>query len=410
MVSDIARFESIARRRPDRLPPFSFALALRMLAGLAVLMLSAIRPDVAHAEPPPLTIAVVATVGSPHQPHGDEALAAARDAVDTINRRGGLLGRKLHLLARSEDCTSATAETIAYALTALPPLERPLAVIGHLCSGAAIAAGRIYSEAGLLMISSGARHPRLTDQRTAPLIFRLAGRDDRIGVDVAALIADRFAGRRVALVHDRSAQSRGLTDAVDQELRQRGIRPALREAYIHGEKSYAPLVDRLIQAEAEVIFLPAQPIELGIILARLAELRQRATVIASDVVAVPEIEAVGRAAGSRLIVMLPWLQTSPQPTHKLWSEPTAPSPVIPNDAQKSARSPVWQQTHAAVMAWASAVLKSTSTDTASIVRALETEAAATVAGPIRFDTRGDAVVTSFVPWTWRDGGWSPLAP
>jgi ABC-type branched-subunit amino acid transport system substrate-binding protein len=55
------------------------------------------------------------------------------------------------------------------------------AVLGHLCSGAAISASRIYEDAAVLFFGSSATNPKLTEQgfRT---VFRIAGRDTREGI------------------------------------------------------------------------------------------------------------------------------------------------------------------------------------------------------------------------------------
>jgi branched-chain amino acid transport system substrate-binding protein len=341
----------------------------------------------------------VATAGSPHQPDGRDVTPAVRSVVTRINAGGGLLGRRIRLVERADDCTAAGAEAVARELVALPEGVRPLAVVGHVCSGAAIAASRVYAAAGIVMISPGARHPRLTDARPAPLVFRLAARDDRLAEDIGTLIVRRFPGRRIALVHDRSGLARGLADAIESRLRLDGIKPVLREAYVHGEKVYDPLVDRLLSAEAQVIVMPAQPFELSIMLARLAQMHSGAVVIAGDVLAVPDIEPVARRTGERLVLMLPWLESTPQPRR-----------TAEGSREGARRSPTWTLAHAAVEAWINAVLKAGGTKREAFVRTLETEVAATIAGPVRFDTRGDVVGPSFLPWVWRDGVWRPLGP
>ncbi len=378
------------------------------LAAVALALLLAklgVMPRVQAQPPPAIKLVVVATGESTHQPNGLDAGAAATAAVAEINRRGGLLGRLVELSLRQDDCSAASAETIARAIASIAGPERPDAVIGHLCSGAAIAASRSYTEAGLLTISPGARHPRFTDQRSSPLVFRLAPRDDRLPGDLSALISARFPGQRVAIVHDKSVQARSLADGIDAALRQIGIKPALREPYTHGEKSYAAIIDRLIKAEAQVVIFPAQLIELGVMLPHLAAALPSAHFIAGDAVAVPDVGILARAVGPRLLIMLPWLETPPaRPAN---GQPKSPKPGTSKPAN-TARSNVWLATHAAIEAWANAITRAGSTEALAIVRALETEVATTIVGPIRFDTRGDAAIRSFAPWVWREDGWHLL--
>ncbi|MFM9943004.1 MAG: branched-chain amino acid ABC transporter substrate-binding protein [Hyphomicrobiaceae bacterium] len=373
--------------------------------AIAVLFasLAALSPANAQTEAG-IRLVVVATDASAHQPNGRDVATAAETAVAAINRKGGLLGRRVTLSIKQDDCSPASADAIAREIAAIAGPERPDAVIGHVCSGAAIVASRAYAEAGLLVISPGARHPRLTDQRPSPLVLRLAPRDDRLAGDLATLIGARFSGQRVAIVHDKSVQARGLADGIEAALRQSGIKLVLREPYTHGEKSYAPTIERLRKAEAQVVVFPAQLIELGVMLPELAAALPAAHFIAGEAVASPDIARTARPVGQRLLVMLPWLE---RPPHALADGAETP-PRATSRARERPRSNVWLATHAAIEAWANAITKANSTDALAIVRALETEVATTVAGPIRFDTRGDVAITSYVPWAWHEDDWQQL--
>ena len=233
------------------------------------------------------------------------------------------------------------------------------------------------------------------------LTFRLAGRDDRFGAATAELILRRYAARRVALVHDKSVQARGLADAADRELRVRGIVPVLREVYIAGERSYRAAIEHLVAAEADVIVIPAQPVEAALIIEGLRARNVNATLIGSDILAVPELETVAQRLGDALIVMLPW-------------PPIEQSPIeqggIGQSAKVLGRGSTRMLPHTAVAVWAGAVQRARSLDAAAIASILETEAVETPLGPIRFDLKGDAIVPSYVAHTWRDGGWKSLAP
>src|ERR671919_2229734 len=51
-------------------------------------------------------------------------------------------------------------------------------VLGHACSHAAIAASKVYEQAGILYMAASATNPKLTEEG-GPNVFRLRGRDDR---------------------------------------------------------------------------------------------------------------------------------------------------------------------------------------------------------------------------------------
>ena len=100
--------------------------------------------------------------------------------VAELNAAGGVLGQQIALLPVDDYCDPEQAVAAARKL-----VEAQVdAVIGHLCSGAAIPASRIYEDAGILFFGSSATNPKLTEQgfRT---VFRIAGRDTRQGVMAA---------------------------------------------------------------------------------------------------------------------------------------------------------------------------------------------------------------------------------
>ena len=378
--------------------------------GLA-LALAAVVCGHAQAATDEIVVAAVATRPGPLQPDGGDVTTAVQTAIGELNRRGGILGRPLRLIAYEEDCSQASAEVIAGQIVA----RGASLVVGHLCSAAAIAAAPVYARHGIMMISPGARSPRFTEPRAGPGIFRLAGRDDRFGAETAALIAARFAARRVAIVHDKSVQARTMADAVDRALRSRSITPVAREAYIAGEHEYNAVIDKLAAAEADVIVIPAQPVEAQIIIEGLRARNIAATLIGSEILAVPEMEVAGQRLGDALIVMLPSTRTgAPHETTFNGLAPPADKAVTVTAITMKAQSLVSLQARSALEAWTKAVERTKSLDIAAIARVLETESVPTAAGPIRFDIKGDAVIPSYAPHAWRgtgqDGGWRRLGP
>ncbi|MGE0702096.1 MAG: hypothetical protein AB7O57_23575, partial [Hyphomicrobiaceae bacterium] len=68
-----------------------------------------------------------------------------------------------------------------------------------------------------------------------------------------------------------------------------------------------------------------------------------------------------------------------------------------------------RRAEAAVEIWADAARRAGTVTAASVAAAARITAAPTVAGPIRFDEAGDAIVPSYLPHTWHDGAWRPIA-
>lgn len=370
----------------------SLFLSAGQVLALAAAFL--VPPTVAVAEAAQHLVAVVATAGSAHQPHGEALIAGVQDAARRVNASGGVLGAVVRPVAWSEDCSRERAAQIAAEIS----LMKPMVVIGHLCAGAALAAAPIYAKAGILFIAPGVRHPALTkDAVGMGPVLRLAGRDDRFATDTVAFIKSRHAGKSIAVIADRTRQARALADGVVAEARRQQVALVLDVRIESGERAYDALAVRVKDSGAGVVVMPAQPIELGVVVASLRRIGVEAPIVGSEILAVPAIEVMARDQGDRLVVMMPWsgLEAGAKAT-------------IAVGQDEQAREALRRRAEAALEAWAAAARRAGSTASAAVAAAARGEATATAVGTLRFDDAGDALVRSYVASTWRDGQWRPL--
>jgi ABC-type branched-subunit amino acid transport system substrate-binding protein len=106
----------------------------------------------AHAE---VRIGLAAPLTGPYAWGGAGTERGAEAAVADLNARGGVLGEQIELITADDYCDGAQAVAAANKLVA----AGVVAVFGHQCSGAAIPTSKTYADAGILMISNGARNP-----------------------------------------------------------------------------------------------------------------------------------------------------------------------------------------------------------------------------------------------------------
>jgi branched-chain amino acid transport system substrate-binding protein len=318
-------------------------------------------------------------------PVGESVEKIAHD----INRRGGLLGRQLAVVRENDRCEGDEAVAIARRV-----VERGAQiVVGHVCSSGAIRAAEIYAEAGVVMIATGPRHPRLTAPAGRRGIHRLAGRDDRQAESIVTLIATAFSRARMAIIHDQSVQGRGMADEVRRSAVAANIAPALVAAYSAGTKDYEALVGQIIDAKIDLVVFSGEALEASIILDQARSAGSRIeTAIGTDTMAADAPPARLVAATREFLVMLPWPGQSPGVVAG-----TRPGDARPESARLLAG--------AAAELWARAIGHARSLALDSVIEALKLPASATGIGTIHFDDKGDAVVPSFVPHVWREGRW-----
>lgn len=131
-------------------------------------------------------------------------------AVAEINAAGGIDGRPLELVLRDDGGDGSRAAAIAEEFVTDASIA---AVIGHVTSGAMIAAAGIY-DGEIAAVATTASSAALTG--ISPWVFRVISSDSANGVDLARFAVRRGA-RRAAILYENDAYGRGLADAFRRE-------------------------------------------------------------------------------------------------------------------------------------------------------------------------------------------------
>jgi len=152
---------------------------------------------------------------------------------------------------------------------------RVAAVIGHLNSGVTIPASEIYAKAGIPVISGSATNPALTE-RGLKGVFRTVGRDDQQGPAIAAYIAGELAGKRVAIVDDKTAYGEGLATEVEKSLKAANVTIVGRERTTDKETDFKSILTRIKNKNPDVVFHGGMDATGGLMLKQARELGMKA--------------------------------------------------------------------------------------------------------------------------------------
>jgi branched-chain amino acid transport system substrate-binding protein len=178
------------------------------------------------------------------QPRGVSMLHASELAVREVNARGGIRGRQVVLRAMDDSGRPEVAIRIAQQFVDDPAV---VAIIGHMNSSAALAAGRIYGEARhpVLMISPSASSPDLSGVN--PYMFRVCSSDLSHGIQLARYARQHLAARRVGLIYLDDDYGRGLRLSFTAEFRQLGGEVVEEDPMLATTPSVEPYLSRLRQ-------------------------------------------------------------------------------------------------------------------------------------------------------------------
>ncbi|HHU94467.1 MAG TPA: ABC transporter substrate-binding protein, partial [Alcaligenaceae bacterium] len=142
--------------------------------------------------------------------YGEMVKQGVDTAVEQFNADGGVLGKKIEVVLMDDACEPKQGPVVANRIVN----DEIGYVIGHVCSGATIAATDIYNDEGVVMISASATAPAVTDGKNYETIFRTIGRDDQQGPAAAKMIIEQIKPSKVAVLHDKQSYGQGIASAV----------------------------------------------------------------------------------------------------------------------------------------------------------------------------------------------------
>lgn len=339
-------------------------------------------------------IATVGPITGQYASFGEQMQRGIELAVKDLNANGGVLGKKVELIVEDDACDPKQAVAAANKLVS----QGVSFVAGHFCSGSSIPASAVYAEEGVLQISPASTNPKLTDDG-ADNVFRVCGRDDQQGIVAGNFLADRFAGKKIAFVHDKTAYGKGLADETRKQLMSRGMKEAMYEAYSAGEKDYSALISKLKAASIDVLYVGGYHTEAGLMIRQAQQQGYKPQLISGDALVTDEYWKITGPAGEGTLMTF-----SPDPRKN-----AVAAPVV-----KKFRDGGYEPegytlyTYGAVQAWAQAVEKAGSFDLAKVIASLRSNQFETVLGKIGFDKNGDVTAPGYVFYEWKNGKYDYL--
>ncbi|MDP2697862.1 branched-chain amino acid ABC transporter substrate-binding protein [Thalassospira sp.] len=338
---------------------------------------------------------VIATVGpmtGPYAAFGEQMTKGAQKAVEDLNAAGGVLGETVVLEIGDDACDPKQAVAVANQLVS----KNVALVAGHFCSGSSIPASEVYFEEGILQISPASTNPQLTE-RDMDNVFRVCGRDDQQGEVAGKYLAENYGDKRIAIVHDKQAYSKGLADETKKNLNAAGITEVVYEAITPNEKDYSALVTKLKSENIDILYYGGYHTELGLIVRQMRSQGMDTAVMSGDALNSLEYWAITGDAGSGTL-----FTNGP----KLEDDPRNAELVKYYEGQGYVPEGYTLYTYGAVQAWAQAVAKAGTVDSEAVSEALKSgDSFDTVLGSIAFDAKGDVAAPGYVIYKWEGGAY-----
>ncbi len=357
---------------------------LLILAGATIGMTS-MAPS-ARAEIP---IDMIATMTGDNATSGAQLQVGAEAAVAEINAKGGVLGEKLTLTIVDDGCEARRAIGIANKVIS----DNVTFVLGPWCSQVALPASSILAENGTIEMVL-ASIDQVTEQGFDGL-FKLNGRNDRQSKLLADFVVKHHAGKRVALVADRSAYSTSLMDALRRYLKEKGgVTVVMDQSIEAGTKDFGPLISGFKNANAEAVVYIGFPTDLGLMLAQTDAAGVKIPFASTNTMASKRIwdtagkAAIGMAFSCKLAVE---------------QLPTAQDIVGTLKAKGKDASGFTLYAYVGVHLLTEAITRAKSTRPEAVANELQTGTFPTAMGDLSFDEKGDLVQPIWRMCRWGEG-------
>lgn len=199
-------------------------------------------------------------------------------AISQYNEDGGLQGFELELLAEDDQCAPDQATAIANLFSTEP---RIVGVVGHMCSGATIAASEIYEAAGIPMVSPSATAGAVTD-RGLMVVNRTAFSDAAQGIVDARYIFNELGVTQMAVLHDNSDYGKGLAEGVAAAFEELGGELVAETQAINPEdQDFRAVLTPLADAAPELIFFGGYGNEAALLVTQMQEVGLEDTIFFS---------------------------------------------------------------------------------------------------------------------------------
>ena len=214
----------------------------------------------------PIKIGVMLPLTGPASEYGVSSKNAIDMAVEKINAEDGINKRKIELVYEDDKCDPANGLS---ALNKFVSADNVKVVIGAICSGVVLSIAPEVQKDNLLVISSGASNPEISNY---PNVFRNWPSDAAQGEFLAKFASEKLGAKKVAVIYLNNDYGTALRDLFKNEFEKVG-------QIVDVEQVPDTLTDartqllKIKESNPDAIFLFTYAQQMGIILKQAKELK-----------------------------------------------------------------------------------------------------------------------------------------
>lgn len=339
----------------------------------------------AHAQ---VKLGMAGPITGPSAATGAQMKNGVEQAVEDINAAGGILGQRIQIFVGDDASDPRQGVNVANKMVA----DGVKFIMGHYNSGVSIPASEVYQENGILQITPASTNPNFTERKLWN-VFRTCGRDDQQGAVAANHIVTKLAGKKVAIIHDKTTYGKGLADETKKGMNAKGVTEVLYDGVNTGEKDYSAVVSKIKQSGADIVFFGGLYTEGGLLVRQMRDQGVTAVMMGGDGLAAAEFASVGGPGVEGSLMTF-----GPDPVKR----PDAAAVVAKFKAKRIDPESYTLYSYAAIQVIKQAAEKANSLDPKKVADAMHSGMTFdTVIGKFSYDAKGDRNDADYVVYLWK---------
>ncbi|NLX63143.1 MAG: ABC transporter substrate-binding protein [Tissierellia bacterium] len=228
---------------------------------------------------------------------GDMKNKAIQLAIDEVNEKGGINGKKVVLLTGDDTSNPKEAPNVAQKFA---QDDRVLAVIGHWNSSCTLAARGIYNAAGIPLLADSV-NKALTDG-TTPTAYRISLTDTTQAQSLAKYAYEKLGKRRAAILYTANDFGTGLMEDFGKAFEELGGEIVATETYFEGQsKDFSPQLTKIKGTNPDLLFIAGYYVETALIAQQSKELGLDVQMLGTEGISSEELIKLGGDAVEGII-------------------------------------------------------------------------------------------------------------
>lgn len=311
---------------------------------------------------------------------GEQGKYGIEIAVEEINSKGGINGKKLEVVYEDSQAIPRNAVT---SIQKLINVDKVPAVVGDIVSATTLAMAPIAEKSKTVLMAISASAPAITN--AGEYTFRVWPSDLLEGSVLAEFVA-KNKYKRVCILHIQTDYGTGLRDVFKKTLEQKGGKMILTQGYKQDETDFKPVLLKIKSKKADAVYLVSYYKDAGLVLKQAKEIGLKTQFFGATAVESPKLLEIAGDAADGLIYPIITDFDPDNPT-------SIAKKFIEKFKKKFGVAPDWASSHAhdAVVVIAEAMKKGGATGT-GIKKTIDSQRCFEgVTGKIVFDKNGDVI-------------------